>query len=92
MDILLVFEIARQFLPLFKRPELTGGSVKCGLLYIWPKTRRWLKKLKAILEAEGILVKLNPVSQKEKNDNYFEVSVPEGEVEEAHSIIIEKGF
>ncbi len=50
------------------------------------------EKLKSILEEEGILVKLSPVNQKEKNDNYFEVSVPEGEVEEAHSIIIEKGF
>lgn len=50
------------------------------------------EKLKSVLETEGILVKVNPVSQKEKNDNCFEISVPEGEVEEAHSIIIEKGF
>lgn len=50
------------------------------------------EKLKSILEAEGVLVKLNPVNNSEKNNNYFEVSVPENEVEEAHSIIIEKGF
>jgi len=50
------------------------------------------ENLRAILEEEGILVKLNPISQKEKNDNYFEISVPEEEIEEAHSIIIEKGF
>lgn len=56
------------------------------------QNKEMAEKLKAILEAESILVKLNPVNQKEKNDNYFEVSVPEGEVEEAHSIIIEKGF
>lgn len=50
------------------------------------------EKVKTVLEAEGIKVQINPVSQKEKNDNCFEISVPETEVEEAHSIIIEKGF
>ena len=56
------------------------------------QNKEMAEKLESALEAEGILVKVNPVSQKEKNDNYFEVSFPEGEVEEAHSIIIEKGF
>ena len=46
-------------------------------------------KLESALEAEGILVKNR--WPKEKNDNYLK-SVPEGEVEEAHSIIIEKGL
>lgn len=50
------------------------------------------EKLKSILEVGGILVKINPVNRKEKADDYFEVSVPEAEVEEAHGIIIEKGF
>ena len=56
------------------------------------QNKEMAEKLESALEDEGLLVKVNPVSQKEKNDNYFEVSVPEGEVEEAHSIIIEKGF
>jgi len=51
------------------------------------------EKLKSILEGSGILVRINPISRnKEKADDYFEVSVPEAEVEEAHGIIIEKGF
>ncbi|MCX7843516.1 MAG: hypothetical protein N2489_10690 [Clostridia bacterium] len=50
-------------------------------------------KLQDLLTKEGILVKLRPVSKNhENNDNYFEVLVPESEVEEAHSVIIEKGF
>lgn len=50
-------------------------------------------KLQELLTKEGILVKLRPVSKNhENNDNYFEVLVPESEVEEAHSVIIEKGF
>jgi hypothetical protein len=50
------------------------------------------EKLKSILEEGGILVKLSPINHKEKADDYFEVSVPESEVEEAHGIIIERGF
>lgn len=50
-------------------------------------------KLEELLAKEGILVKLRPISKnQDNNDNYFEVLVPEAEVEEAHSVIIEKGF
>ena len=50
-------------------------------------------KLQDLLTEEGILVKLRPISKNhENNDNYFEVLVPEAEVEEAHSVIIEKGY
>ena len=50
-------------------------------------------KLQVLLTDEGILVKLRPISKNhENNDNYFEVLVPEAEIEEAHSVIIEKGF
>jgi len=49
--------------------------------------------LQELLTKEGILVKLRPVSKNQENANdYYEVLVPEAEVEEAHSIIIEKGF
>ncbi len=49
--------------------------------------------LQELLTIEGILVKLRPVSKNhDNNDNYFEVLVPQSEVEEAHSVIIEKGF
>jgi len=50
-------------------------------------------KLQELLTNEGILVKLRPISKNHDNgDNYFEVLVPEAEVEEAHSVIIEKGY
>ncbi len=50
-------------------------------------------KLQEFLSNEGILVKLRPISKNHENsDNYIEVLVPEAEVEEAHSVIIEKGF
>lgn len=50
-------------------------------------------RLQELLTEEGILVKLRPISKNHENsDNYFEVLVPEAEVEEAHSVIIEKGF
>lgn len=51
------------------------------------------EKLQELLAKEGILVKLRPVSKNEESTkDYFEILVPEAEVEEAHSIIIEKGF
>jgi menaquinone-dependent protoporphyrinogen IX oxidase len=51
------------------------------------------EKLQGLLTQEGILVKIRPISKNhDNNDNYFEVLVPEAEVEEAHSVIIEKGF
>lgn len=51
------------------------------------------ENIQELLAKEGILVKLRPVSKNEESTNdYFEILVPEAEVEEAHSIIIEKGF
>ena len=50
-------------------------------------------KLEELLTIEGILVKLRPINKNHNNnDNYFEVLVPEAEVQEAHSVIIEKGY
>ncbi len=50
-------------------------------------------RLQELLTVEGILVKMRPISKSHENsDNYFEVLVPEAEVEEAHSVIIERGF
>lgn len=50
-------------------------------------------RLQDILLKEGLLVKIRPISKSENNeDNYCEVLVPEAEVAEAHSIIIEKGY
>ncbi|NLY44192.1 MAG: hypothetical protein GX066_09580 [Clostridiaceae bacterium] len=50
-------------------------------------------KLQQVLEKEGLLVKIRPINKNlDNNDNYYEVLVPESEVEEAHSIIIDTGF
>ena len=52
-----------------------------------------VETLKSILEQEGLLVKVRPVSRSDDGEGTcFEVLVPESEVEEAHGIIIEKGF
>jgi len=49
--------------------------------------------LQGLLTKEGILVKLRSISKNQESSNdYFEILVPESEVEEAHSVIIEKGF
>jgi len=51
------------------------------------------EKIKEALEKEGLLVKLRPISKvTDEESTGFEVLVPESEVEEAHSIIIETGF
>lgn len=50
-------------------------------------------KLKGVLIEDGILVKLRPINKNNiKKDNYYEILVPETEVEEAHNVIIEKGY
>ncbi|MCR1899158.1 hypothetical protein NSA47_09195 [Irregularibacter muris] len=52
------------------------------------------KKAKIIqdkLMAEGFLVKITPVSKRDEN-SYYEILVPGGEVEEAHSILVENDY
>lgn len=57
------------------------------------QSREIALELQDILKAEGILVKLHAICKNSDNeDNYFEVLVPEAEVEEAHGVIIENGF
>jgi hypothetical protein len=49
--------------------------------------------LQKFLTDEGILVKLRPISKdEEKSNDYFEILVPEAEIEEAHGVIIDKGY
>lgn len=52
-------------------------------------------QLQDVLTKEGLLVKIRPITKNnepDNEDNYYEVLVPESEVTEAHSIIIEKGY
>jgi hypothetical protein len=74
------------------------NSPKRGVFRMWTvvymaQSKEIATALQELLTKEGILVKLRPISKNhENNDNYYEVLVPEAEVEEAHSVIIEKGY
>ena len=69
-----------------------GRVFMCTVVYM-AQSKDIATKLQELLTNEGILVKLRPISKNhENNDNYYEVLVPEAEVEEAHSVIIEKGY
>ncbi len=52
--------------------------------------------LQSELEKTGMLVRVQTAVKKENTkdstNEYFELSVPETDVEEAHNIIIDKGF
>ncbi len=69
------------------------GRVHMWTVVYMAQSKDIATKLQEILSNEGILVKLRPISKNHgNNDNYYEVLVPESEVEESHSVIIEKGF
>ena len=57
------------------------------------KSREIAENLRRLLEADGILVKIRPVSKNcEAQCQSYDVLVTETEIEKAHSIIIENGF
>lgn len=57
------------------------------------KNKKEAEKMKGLITLEGVLVKIQPVSKSaNEEENYYEVLVPEIEVEEAHSILIELGY
>lgn len=69
------------------------GRANMWTVVYMAQSKEIVMKLQEILEKEGLLVKIRPISKNlENNDNYYEVLVPESEVEEAHSIIIDTGF
>ena len=50
------------------------------------------KRLQEWLIESGLLVTIRQVESGESPENYYEVMVPEHEVEKAHNVIIEKGL
>ena len=57
------------------------------------KNKKEAEKMNAIITGEGVLVKIRPVSKNaNEEEGYYEVLVPEVEVEEAHSILVEQGY
>ena len=50
-------------------------------------------QMEQMLGNEGILVKVREVRKKRSDtESYFEVLVIEAEIEEAHAVIVEKGY
>ena len=57
------------------------------------QSRETAESLRALLEDSGLLVKIRPVcKQSEAEPQSYDVLVPESEVSQAHSIIIENNF
>ncbi|MFZ5351749.1 MAG: hypothetical protein ACOZCL_03370 [Bacillota bacterium] len=57
------------------------------------KNKKMADKVSALISQEGVLVKVQPVNKTtDEDEGYFEVLVPEAEVEEAHSILYELGL
>lgn len=57
------------------------------------KNKKEAEKMNRLITQEGVLVKIQPVSKSaNEEDCYYEVLVPEAEIEEAHSILIELGY
>ncbi|MGE5679137.1 MAG: hypothetical protein ACM3ZR_13865 [Pseudomonadota bacterium] len=57
------------------------------------KNKKIADKLSELMSAEGVLVKLQPVSKNTGDeDSYYEILVLESEVEEAHNILYERGY
>jgi hypothetical protein len=57
------------------------------------KNKKEAEKMSGLITQEGVLVKIQPVTKgANEEDSYYEVLVPEAEVEEAHNILIELGY
>ncbi len=69
-----------------------GFKIMWTVVYM-AQSKEIASNMQELLAKEGILVKIRPISKNpDNNDNYYEVLVPEAEIEEAHSVIIESGF
>lgn len=57
------------------------------------KNKKIADKVSEMMSAEGVLVKMQPVSKNTGDeDSYYEILVLESEVEEAHNILYERGY
>ncbi len=57
------------------------------------KNKKIAEKISDIISQEGVLTKIESVGKSpNEEEGYYEILVPESEVEEAHSIIIELGY
>ena len=56
------------------------------------RSREVAEKLQQLLEQGGLLVKLRPLNKESEEGGSYDVLVPESEVEQAHSLIIDSDF
>lgn len=66
-----------------------------GSFFMWTviyliKTRDKALKMQEVLKEAKILCKIRPAAP--GNDSYMEVLVPDAEKEQAHLVLLEKGF
>lgn len=61
------------------------------VVYMAP-SKETAENIRDYLEKECILVKIRPVKKCSCRDGYYEVLVPESEIEEAHNILYQAGF
>lgn len=57
------------------------------------KGKKLADRINEKMSYEGVLVKIKPVSKNaNQEERYFEILVPQSEVEEAHNILCELGY
>jgi len=72
--------------------SMEGGKSMWMVVYM-AQTKETAEQIRNVLTAEGFLVKLKPVYKNvSSEENYYEILVPKSEANEAHDILMEKGF
>lgn len=60
-------------------------------VYVAP-SKETAEQVKDILEQEGFLVKMQPLSKNIKDEEFYEVMVPEAEAEDAQDTLVSRGI
>jgi hypothetical protein len=57
------------------------------------QTKDTADRIRDLLTMEGFLIKIKPVYRNvSEEENYYEILVPQTEVEEVHTILMENGY
>jgi hypothetical protein len=57
------------------------------------QTKDTADRIRDLLTMEGFLIKIKPVYRNvSEEENYYEILVPQTEVEEVHTILLENGY
>ena len=71
--------------------KIWEGTTVWTVVYMAPN-KETAEKVKECLVRESVLVKIRPVHKNSCKDGYYEVLVPESEIEEAHNILYQMGM